>query len=69
MLGAIFKKTRPDESDLERRELERMVAEAASGKTKHQRLRAQAKVNTHPKKTDRTGSPPVQVPVEEPKDA
>jgi len=39
LIGAIFKSTQPDESDAERRELERMVAEAASGKSKHQHLR------------------------------
>ncbi|EGN96674.1 hypothetical protein SERLA73DRAFT_184800 [Serpula lacrymans var. lacrymans S7.3] len=40
--GAIFKSTVPDESDEERRELERMVAEAAAGKSKHQQLRTAA---------------------------
>ncbi|KZT07224.1 DnaJ-domain-containing protein [Laetiporus sulphureus 93-53] len=35
LMGAIFKSTVPDETDEERRELERMVAEAASGKSKH----------------------------------
>ncbi|TFK39858.1 X-domain of DnaJ-containing-domain-containing protein, partial [Crucibulum laeve] len=34
LIGAIFKTTVPDESDLERRELERMVAEAAQPKSK-----------------------------------
>jgi len=66
-LGAIFKGTQPDETDLERRELERMVAEAASGKSKHQRLRAQAKANAHQKRHDRPGSPPVVNATEEPK--
>jgi len=33
--GAIFKAAVPDESDLERRELERMVHEAAQPKSKH----------------------------------
>jgi len=42
VLGAIFKEVKPDESDVERRELERMVAEAASGKFKYQRMKAQA---------------------------
>ncbi|KAI0046983.1 DnaJ-domain-containing protein [Auriscalpium vulgare] len=35
LLGALFKSTVPDESDEERRELERMVAEAAKPKRKH----------------------------------
>ena len=65
MLGAIFKGTQPDESDAERRELERMVAEAASGKSKHQKLRAQAKANIHQKKQDGAGSPTS--PFEDPK--
>lgn len=43
IMGAIFKNTQPDESDEERRELERMVAEAASGKSKHHQLQAQAR--------------------------
>lgn len=43
LIGTTFKATQPDESDIERRELERMVAEAAAGKSKHQQLRAQAK--------------------------
>ncbi|CDO69779.1 hypothetical protein BN946_scf184766.g24 [Trametes cinnabarina] len=48
LIGAIFKQTQPDESDEERRELERMVAEAASGKSKHHQLRAQrAKKHEH----------------------
>lgn len=59
VLGAIFKGTRPDESDLERRELERMVAEAASGKSKHQKLRAQAKANPHQKRHDSAESSPL----------
>ncbi|PIL24651.1 transporter [Ganoderma sinense ZZ0214-1] len=40
LIGAIFKSTVPDESDAERRELERMVAEAAAGKSKHHQVRA-----------------------------
>ena len=40
LIGAVFKATVPDESDEERRELERMVAEAAAGKSKHGQLRA-----------------------------
>lgn len=48
LMGAVFKSTVPDESDEERRELERMVAEAASGKSKHHQLRAaRAKRQTH----------------------
>ncbi|KZT67320.1 DnaJ-domain-containing protein [Daedalea quercina L-15889] len=48
LIGAIFKSTQPDESDAERRELERMVAEAASGKSKHQHLRqARARQQKH----------------------
>jgi len=43
LIGAVFKSTVPDETDEERRQLERMVAEAASGKSKHQELQAQAK--------------------------
>ncbi|KAF9240694.1 DnaJ domain-containing protein [Melanogaster broomeanus] len=42
IIGQIFKSTTPDESDEDRRELERMVAEAATGKSKHEQLRAQA---------------------------
>ena len=68
LTGAIFKSTVPDESDEERREIERcasfffqvvwlpsflltpfvvlcqrMVAEAAAGKSKHQQMQAEAK--------------------------
>ncbi|KAI0339673.1 DnaJ-domain-containing protein [Trametopsis cervina] len=43
LIGAVFKSTVPDETDEERRQLERMVAEAASGRSKHQELQAQAK--------------------------
>ncbi|EKM50696.1 uncharacterized protein PHACADRAFT_264112 [Phanerochaete carnosa HHB-10118-sp] len=50
IIGAIFKNTQPDESDEERRELERMVAEAASGKSKHHQLRAQARAAEKAKK-------------------
>ncbi|KAF8623050.1 hypothetical protein AX15_006556 [Amanita polypyramis BW_CC] len=39
-IGAIFKSTVPDESDEERRELERMVAEAATPKNKPSRPKA-----------------------------
>lgn len=37
--GAIFKSTKPDESDAERRELEALVAEAAAGKSKAKEYR------------------------------
>ena len=67
LLGAIFKGTRADESDAERRELERMVAEAASGKSKHQKMRAQAKANALQKKSERSVSPQALTPPEEPK--
>jgi len=43
IIGAIFKSTVPDESDEERRELERLVAEAAAGKSKHQQVQAEAR--------------------------
>ncbi|KAH9930226.1 X-domain of DnaJ-containing-domain-containing protein [Fomitopsis serialis] len=62
LIGAIFKSTQPDESDAERRELERMVAEAASGKSKHQHLRqARAKQQRHqPHVHDEKGPAPQQ---------
>jgi len=47
LMGAIFKGTIADESDAERRELERMVAEAANGKGKHHQMMAQAKAKEH----------------------
>lgn len=43
IMGHIFKSTVPDESDEVRRELERMVAEAAEGKSKHPHLRGKAR--------------------------
>ncbi|KAI6149441.1 X-domain of DnaJ-containing-domain-containing protein [Pisolithus tinctorius] len=43
IMGHIFKSTVPDESDEDRRELERIVAEAAHGKSKHHQLRTAAK--------------------------
>jgi len=54
IMGHIFKNTVPDETDEERRELERMVAEAASGKAKHHHVRGKARreVNSTP------GTPP-----------
>ncbi|KIJ65612.1 hypothetical protein HYDPIDRAFT_110734 [Hydnomerulius pinastri MD-312] len=51
IMGHTFKTTVPDESDEDRRELERMVAEAATGKSKHQHLRAQAKARKDGKST------------------
>ncbi|GBE90253.1 Uncharacterized J domain-containing protein [Sparassis crispa] len=50
LAGAIFKSTVPDESDEDRRELERMVAEAAAGKSKHQQLQAQARAAARAKR-------------------
>ncbi|KAI0364345.1 DnaJ-domain-containing protein [Pilatotrama ljubarskyi] len=47
LIGAIFKQTVPDETDEERRELERMVAEAASGKSKHHQVRSKSKKHEH----------------------
>jgi hypothetical protein len=58
LMGAIFKSTVPDETDAERRELERMVAEAATGKSKHHQMMAQAKANAHGKKKEKSVSPP-----------
>ncbi|KAF8555984.1 DnaJ-domain-containing protein [Imleria badia] len=43
IIGHIFKTTAPDESDEDRRELERIVADAAAGKLKHQQLRTQGR--------------------------
>ncbi|KAH9913559.1 DnaJ-domain-containing protein [Epithele typhae] len=47
LIGAVFKSTVPDESDEERRELERMVAEAATGKSKHHQVRAAQRARKH----------------------
>ncbi|EJF59058.1 DnaJ-domain-containing protein [Dichomitus squalens] len=47
LIGAVFKSTVPDESDQDRRELERMVAEAAAGKSKHHQLRAAQRARRH----------------------
>jgi len=58
LMGAIFKSTVPDETDAERRELERMVAEAATGKSKHHQMMAQAKANAQGKKKEKSASPP-----------
>jgi len=51
IIGAVFKSAVPDESDEDRRELERMVAEAAAGKSKHQQMQADARAaaKTKPK--------------------
>ncbi|KIM90517.1 hypothetical protein PILCRDRAFT_185982 [Piloderma croceum F 1598] len=43
IIGAVFKSAVPDESDEERRELERLVAEAAAGKSKHHQMQAEAR--------------------------
>jgi len=51
IIGHIFQTTAPDQSDEDRRELERMVAEAAAGKLKHQQLRAQARARRDYKHT------------------
>lgn len=51
IIGHIFKTTVPDESDEDRRELERIVAEAATGKSKHLHLRAAAKARRDGKST------------------
>jgi hypothetical protein len=42
LCGAIFKATKAEESDAERRELEMLVAEAAAGKSKAKELRKKA---------------------------
>lgn len=42
LCGAIFKATKAEESDAERRELEMLVAEAAAGKSKAKDLRKKA---------------------------
>ncbi len=51
----MFKTTVPDESDEDRRTLERMVAEAASGKSKHHQLQAEARAAARHRKA--AGSP------------
>ncbi|KZT27938.1 DnaJ-domain-containing protein [Neolentinus lepideus HHB14362 ss-1] len=56
IIGAIFKSTQADETDEERRELERMVAEAAAGKSKHHQLRTQARASTRNKEHTPTPS-------------
>jgi hypothetical protein len=46
-LGAIFKSTKADESDEERRELERLVAEAAQSKSKKRKDAKAAEKHAH----------------------
>jgi len=62
LMGAIFKSAVPDETDEERRELERMVAEAAAGKSKHQQVRTAAKARkegkTSPQGVEQTEKEP-----------
>ncbi|VDC06109.1 unnamed protein product [Peniophora sp. CBMAI 1063] len=55
LLGAVFKSTVPDESDEERRELERMVAEAAKPKRKAAKARHS---DGHKTPVGRPSSPP-----------
>jgi len=54
IIGAIFKSTVPDESDEERRELERMVAEAAAGKSNHHQRQADARAAAKAKLREQT---------------
>jgi len=60
--GAIFKSTVPDESDEERRELERMVAEAAAPKSKQTSTRAakarREQMLRQEYEKEKTGGPP-----------
>ncbi|KAJ7668312.1 X-domain of DnaJ-containing-domain-containing protein [Mycena rosella] len=60
--GAIFKSTVPDESDEERRELERMVAEAAAPKSKQTSTRAakarREQMLRQEQEKEKTGVPP-----------
>ncbi|KIJ55712.1 hypothetical protein M422DRAFT_24252 [Sphaerobolus stellatus SS14] len=49
IMGAIFKAATPDESEQERRELERIVAEAAAPKKKSKKLSPQPTPNEKPK--------------------
>jgi curved DNA-binding protein CbpA len=66
LTGAIFKSAIPDESDAERRELERMVAEAAAGKSKHHQHQAHARAAAKTKRdeTCRAKDPAEKVPTE-----
>jgi len=58
VIGEIFRKVEADETDEERRELERMVAEAASGKSKHEQLRAERQAALRAKRdAERHASP------------
>lgn len=61
IMGHIFKSTVPDESDEVRRELERMVAEAAEGKSKHHHLRGKTRRegNTTPEMSLNEGEQPM----------
>ena len=59
MLGAIFKSTEPDDTIEERRELEKLVAEAAKPKRKSH-ISSKKGRTTPPRST----SPPVHVPSE-----
>ncbi|EIN09571.1 DnaJ-domain-containing protein [Punctularia strigosozonata HHB-11173 SS5] len=54
--GAIFKAAQPDETDEERRELERMVAEAAAGKSKHAQIRAERKAERERERARKLGA-------------
>ncbi|KAG1808648.1 X-domain of DnaJ-containing-domain-containing protein [Suillus subaureus] len=67
IMGHIFKSTVPDESDEVRRELERMVAEAAEGKSKHYHLRGKARRegNITPEMSSNGGEHPMKEHVEE----
>lgn len=67
IMGHIFKSTVPDESDEVRRELERMVAEAAEGKSKHHHLRGKARRegNITPEMSSNGGEHPMKEHVEE----
>lgn len=62
LVGAIFKSTQPDESDEERRELERMVADAAKPKPKKG---SKFKAAAHPTKEAEKPTTPVAEKVEE----
>jgi len=59
VIGTIFKSTEPDESDEERRELERMVAEAAT--PKHKTPRSRVRKDVAEKKTNSPTSTPATV--------
>ncbi|KAF5387295.1 hypothetical protein D9757_005803 [Collybiopsis confluens] len=59
LIGAIFKSAEPDESDAERRELERMVAEAAQPKVKPRTAKAKesSRHSHHMKDADKEKNP------------